>query len=95
MVKLRGTPFDPFGRSDERRDERRLIGEYVALVDDLARHLGTPAAADAVRVAGLVDMVRGFAAVKRRNLERYRSELATVLADLPPSPDRDLSRSEP
>jgi indolepyruvate ferredoxin oxidoreductase len=95
MVKLRGTPFDPFGRSDERRDERRLIGEYVALVDDLARHLGTPAAADAVRVAGLVDMVRGFAAVKRRNLERYRSELATVLADLPPSPDRDRSRSEP
>ncbi len=40
-------------------------------------------------------MVRGFAAVKRRNLERYRSELATALAHLPPSPNRDLSRSEP
>ncbi len=95
MVKLRGTPFDPFGRTAERRDERRLIRDYVTLVDDLARHLGTPAAADAVRVAGLVDMVRGFAAVKQRNLERYRSELATALADLPLPPNRDLSRSEP
>ena len=95
MVKLRGTPFDPFGRSDERREERRLIREYIALVDDLARHLGTPAAADAVRVAGLVDMVRGFAAVKQRNLERYRSELVTARADLPGSPGRHLPRSEP
>jgi indolepyruvate ferredoxin oxidoreductase len=87
MTKLRGTRFDPFGRSAERRDERRLIEEYVALVDRLAVHLGTPAAADAVRVAGLVDMVRGFAAVKQRNLERYRAELPLALAD--------LTRSEP
>jgi indolepyruvate ferredoxin oxidoreductase len=87
MAKLRGTRLDPFGRSAERRDERRLIDEYVALVDDLAAYLGTPAAGDAVRVAGLVDMVRGFAAVKHRNLERYRAELPLALAD--------LRRSEP
>ena len=85
MVKLRGTRFDPFGRSAERRDERRLIEEYIALVDDLGAHLGTPAADDAVRVAGLVDRVRGFATVKRRNLERYRAELPLALADLPRS----------
>jgi indolepyruvate ferredoxin oxidoreductase len=82
MAKLRGTRFDPFGRSAERRDERRLIDEYVALVDELAVHVGTPAADDAVGVAGLVDMVRGFAAVKHRNLERYRAELPLALADL-------------
>jgi indolepyruvate ferredoxin oxidoreductase len=82
LVKLRGTRLDPFGRSAERRDERRLIDEYVALVDELAVHVGTPAADDAVGVAGLVDMVRGFAAVKHRNLERYRAELPLALADL-------------
>jgi indolepyruvate ferredoxin oxidoreductase len=87
MVKLRGTRLDPFGRSAERREERRLIDEYITLVDDLAVHVGTSAADDAVRVAGLVDMVRGFAAVKRRNLDRYRAELTLALAD--------LSRSEP
>jgi indolepyruvate ferredoxin oxidoreductase len=82
MVKLRGTKLDPFGRSAERRDERRLIDDYVALVDDLAVHLGTDTETDAVRVAGLVDMVRGFAAVKQQNLERYRAELPGALADL-------------
>jgi indolepyruvate ferredoxin oxidoreductase len=87
MTKLRGTKFDPFGRSAERRDERLLIDEYVALVDRLAVHLGTPTADDAVRVAGLVDMVRGFSTVKQRNLDRYRAELPLALAD--------LTRSEP
>jgi indolepyruvate ferredoxin oxidoreductase len=82
MTKLRGTKLDPFGRSVERRDERRLIDEYVTLVDELAVHLGTASGAAAVRVAGLVDMVRGFAAVKQQNLERYRAELPGALADL-------------
>ncbi|MGA8499139.1 MAG: indolepyruvate ferredoxin oxidoreductase family protein, partial [Xanthobacteraceae bacterium] len=30
---LRGTPFDPFGRSLERRTERKLIGDYEAMLD--------------------------------------------------------------
>ena len=36
---LRGTPFDIFGRSEERRLERRLIGEYEALVDEILDRL--------------------------------------------------------
>ncbi len=28
LKRLRGTAFDPFGRTEERRTERRLIGEY-------------------------------------------------------------------
>ena len=31
MKGLRGTRFDPFGRSEERRTERRLIAEYEEL----------------------------------------------------------------
>ena len=97
MVKLRGTRFDPFGYSAERRRERRLIDEYVVLVDELAGLLATPTATEAVRIAGLVDMVRGFAEVKHHNLERYESELASALADLPPATtsDRHHTRSEP
>ncbi|MCW3656511.1 DUF6537 domain-containing protein, partial [Burkholderia cenocepacia] len=30
---LRGTPLDPFGRTAERREERRLVDEYLAMVD--------------------------------------------------------------
>ena len=32
---LRGTTFDPFGRSEERRTERALIGEYRAAIDEV------------------------------------------------------------
>ena len=32
---LRGTAFDPFGRSAERRMERRLIAEYETVLDEL------------------------------------------------------------
>ncbi len=86
MKGLRGKRLDPFGRTDERRGERRQIDEYVALVDTLTPHLGTDAAADATRIAGLVDTVRGYAAVKERNLERYERELAAARARHPPRP---------
>ena len=32
---LRGTGTDPFGRTDERRTERALIGEYEALIGEV------------------------------------------------------------
>jgi indolepyruvate ferredoxin oxidoreductase len=82
LKRLRGTPFDPFGRTTERRDERRLLADYIALVDRLLPLVGTAQRGDAVRVAGLVDRVRGFASVKRRNLDRYRAALPAELAAL-------------
>ncbi|MGA0709027.1 MAG: DUF6537 domain-containing protein, partial [Steroidobacteraceae bacterium] len=33
MKGLRGTPWDPFGRSRERRQERQLIEDYFGLID--------------------------------------------------------------
>ena len=39
-------------------------------------------AADAARIAGLVDQVRGFAEVKQRNLDRYHADLAAELVAL-------------
>jgi indolepyruvate ferredoxin oxidoreductase len=92
-ARLRGTAFDPFGRSGERRTERRLVDEYVELVDALLPYLGTGDHHAAVQIADLVDAVRGFAAVKERNLERYRRALAAAAAEL--SPPLVLPRSTP
>ena len=39
LRRLRGTPFDIFGRSEERRTERRLIGEYEAVLDEILSRL--------------------------------------------------------
>ena len=38
LKRLRGTRLDIFGYTEERRMERRLIGEYEATIDSAARH---------------------------------------------------------
>ncbi|MBM3405812.1 MAG: indolepyruvate ferredoxin oxidoreductase family protein [Betaproteobacteria bacterium] len=65
---LRGTPFDLFGYTEERRMERRLIDEYETLLDRLIAEL-TPARHDlAVRLASFPEQIRGFGHVKERNV---------------------------
>jgi indolepyruvate ferredoxin oxidoreductase len=84
LKKVRGTPADLFGRGEVRKAERQLIEDYIALVDKLCGRLalgsdvgGAAREVDeVVRVAGLVDQVRGFEGVKMRNLEAYRKALA-------------------
>ena len=80
MKGLRGTVFDPFGRTPERRMERRLIGEYEALVATLCDRL-THANRDlALRLAQLPDAIRGFGPVKDAALTQTREEWARLLA---------------
>ena len=33
LKSLRGTALDPFGRTDERRTERKLVADYLAMID--------------------------------------------------------------
>ncbi len=84
MKGLRGTAADPFGRTSMRRTERALIEEYIELVDKLIPML-VERPDDAVRIAGMIDQVRGFESVKERNLEAYRIELAAELKNVPTS----------
>ena len=79
--RLRGTKVDPFGRTEERRIERQLIEEYESLIDTLVGRLSADNYEQAVRIAGLYDMVRGFDNVKLANVERYRTALAEALRD--------------
>ncbi|MEZ5225154.1 MAG: indolepyruvate ferredoxin oxidoreductase family protein [Acidimicrobiales bacterium] len=78
--KLRGTRLDPFGRTEERRTERALIGEYTELVDLLLGDLTADSYERAVEIASLADMVRGFDTVKLANVRRYRAAVAERLA---------------
>ena len=80
MRRLRGTAFDPFGRTEERRTERALIEEYEELVDELITGLTTGDHAEAVRIAGLADRVRGYGHVKTANVMTYRNELQLAQA---------------
>ncbi|WP_203416916.1 indolepyruvate ferredoxin oxidoreductase family protein [Jiangella ureilytica] len=76
---LRGTAFDPFGRAHVRRAERDLVREYGAVVDELAARLDAATLQQAVRVAGLPDVVRGYEDLKLATIERYRTELDAAM----------------
>ena len=51
LRRLRGTPFDPFGRSEERRVERELIREYRESIEEVLRALGPANLPLAVEIA--------------------------------------------
>ncbi|MBY8826198.1 indolepyruvate ferredoxin oxidoreductase family protein [Sphingomonas colocasiae] len=73
---LRGTAFDPFGRTAERRMERRLIADYEALVETALRRLTPENHGSATQLLGLADMIRGFGPVKEAAVESYQAKLA-------------------
>jgi indolepyruvate ferredoxin oxidoreductase len=77
---LRGTPLDPFGRSEERRSERRLIDEYEALLDELMAGLSLDNHPLAVELASLPEHIRGYGHVKLASLAAARTRQAELLA---------------
>ncbi|MFI6521039.1 indolepyruvate ferredoxin oxidoreductase family protein [Spirillospora sp. NPDC050679] len=80
MRGLRGTPLDPFGLAEQRRVERRLVAEYLAVVERLVAELDEGRHALAVEIAELPDMIRGYEDVKTANVARYRDRLGELLA---------------
>ena len=77
---LRGTAFDPFGRTEERRTERALIQEYRASVEALLARLSKERLDTAVEIARLPLEIRGFGPVKAANLEKVRAKWAALEA---------------
>ena len=79
---LRGTPFDLFGQSVERRTERQLIREYRQAVD-AAIEVMTPENHEIVlKISGIPDKIRGFGHVKDRSILSARASLAELQAKL-------------
>ncbi len=77
---LRGTPFDPFGRTEERRTERRLIAQYESTMVELLERLERDNHKLAVEIASIPDLIRGFGHVKRRHLNEAKKREAELLA---------------
>ncbi len=80
--RLRGTPADPFGHTEMRRTERALVAEYLALVHEGVEHLSPHTVDTVVRLAGLPAVVRGYEDVKKRNVERFRTDARSLLEEL-------------
>ena len=79
---LRGTPFDPFGYTAERRMERALIKQYQSDMAEVEKHLSPDTLDIAVALAELPLQIRGFGPVKAANeakAAKRREELLTML----------------
>ena len=76
---LRGTPFDIFGYSEERRTERKLIADYETLIGELMGKLAPENHALAVGLANIPEKIRGFGHVKARHLVAAKADEAALL----------------
>jgi indolepyruvate ferredoxin oxidoreductase len=65
---LRGSLFDPFGHSLERRVERQLADDFEVLWRSLTGTLTAEQLPDALKLAQLPQSIRGYGHVKLRNL---------------------------
>jgi len=77
---LRGTSLDPFGYLPERREERRLIGEYEALCEEFVARLAPDNHALAIALASLPEKIRGFGHVKARAIAAADDEREKLIA---------------
>lgn len=86
LRRLRGTPFDPFGKTSERRQERALIADYLDMLEMLLPRLGQADYALAVALARLPEQIRGFGHVKEASIAAAALERDRLLARLDGQP---------
>ncbi len=87
---LRGTALDIFGYSEERKQERALITEYRASLDEVLNVLGSARSTErdkeryqlALGIARIPEQIRGFGHVKARHLKATRQNWDAQLAQL-------------
>ena len=78
---LRGGAFDVFGKTEERKMERALIGEYTASIETLLKTLKADNHATAVEVARIPELIKGYGHVKERNVKTARLQWAGLMKD--------------
>ncbi|POR52494.1 indolepyruvate ferredoxin oxidoreductase family protein [Bosea psychrotolerans] len=78
--RLRGTAFDVFGYTDERRMERGLIGWYEGIVAQLLERLPRQGPAEAAEIARAPMDIRGYGPVKDKAVEQVKARVNELLA---------------
>jgi indolepyruvate ferredoxin oxidoreductase len=76
---LRGTRFDLFGYTEERKQERALITGYEALIAELLGGLSAANHALALKLAAVAADIKGYGHVKDAHLDKARRRQAELL----------------
>ena len=80
---LRGTAFDPFGYTAERRTERKLISDYEGLMTEVLGKLNADNHPLAVGLAVIPEKIRGFGHVKLRKPEGCQGRRSCASGAIP------------
>jgi indolepyruvate ferredoxin oxidoreductase len=78
---LRGTAFDVFGRTHERRTERQLITDYFGTVEALLPKLDAGNVDLAAQIASIPEHIRGYGHVKEAHLATAKAREAELLRE--------------
>ena len=78
--KLRGTPLDIFGYTEERKTERALIGAYRKRIGELLAGLSAANLPLAAEIAAIPEQIRGYGHVKARHLAEAQQREEALLA---------------
>jgi indolepyruvate ferredoxin oxidoreductase len=79
---LRGTAFDPFGRTAERKMERQLVEDYFAMIDQRVAGLRAAQIPQLTKLARLPETIRGYGHIKEDNIKKAAAERSRLEADL-------------
>jgi indolepyruvate ferredoxin oxidoreductase len=79
---LRGTAFDPFGRTAERKTERKLIEDYLAMIDQRTAQLAPAQILLVARLARIPETIRGYGHIKDENIRKAKAEQVRLEAEL-------------
>ncbi|WP_050467807.1 indolepyruvate ferredoxin oxidoreductase family protein [Herbaspirillum chlorophenolicum] len=88
---LRGTAFDPFGYTAERKQERALIDEYRTTMSRLLGKLTAGNLAQVIAVARIPEDIRGYGHVKERHLKAAKQKEASLLKMIEHPELRDIA----
>ncbi|WP_024518563.1 indolepyruvate ferredoxin oxidoreductase family protein [Bradyrhizobium sp. Tv2a-2] len=82
LKRLRGTAFDPFGRTTERKAERKLIEDYLAMIEQRIAGLRPEHIPLLAKLARVPETIRGYGHIKEENIRKARAEQARLEAEL-------------
>jgi indolepyruvate ferredoxin oxidoreductase len=80
--RLRGTPLDPFGRTEVRRLERALPDEYLTQIAQALPLLDEVTHARVVALSEQAQQICGYEQIKLRNVAAWRMQSARLLEQL-------------
>lgn len=82
MKFLRETPLDVFGYTMERRHEKRMRDEYLALFNALPQNLSADTYDTWLELANLPEQVRGYGHIKQKTMDAYEQRKQQILKKL-------------